>query len=213
MTEDILRKAPANYAALVDCIYSHYATRCNPGWKLWGDKNNFYLEHIARINQIFPAARFVHIVRDPRDVACSYIDLNKVEHKSDYKPTLPHNVNEIASQWQRNVLQVERDFDSIECKLIHCLRFEDLVAHPVDTLTALCGFLGEAFDPLMLNYHQEIAENQLEPSDFLSWKRWILAPPQSSRVGRFRSDLPAESAKLIVSLTEPVFSRYYRDQA
>ena len=210
---DIARQSPVDYASLIGCVYSHYSSHNNPGWTTWGDKNNSYVTHVARLHRLFPGARFVHIVRDPRDIACSYLELSKAEHSTDYQPRLSDDIHVIARQWKHNICQVERDFGEIGDSLTHCLRFEDLVVHPVDTLVALCGFLDEPFDPLMLNYHEENANLQLEPPDFLSWKQLTLSPLQTNRVGRYRSDLSEKKADLIVSQTEPVFSRYYGDRA
>jgi hypothetical protein len=37
----------------------------------WGDKTPVYLNHMLTLKKAFPSARFIHIVRDPRDRALS----------------------------------------------------------------------------------------------------------------------------------------------
>lgn len=206
---DIRRTSPADYSALVDCIYRHYAEHNKPGFRRWGDKNNFHVKHIPDIHRLFPRARFVHIVRDPRDVACSYRELDSNPSDSDYRPRLPVDVAAIAGQWKDNIEQVETDLGAIEAGLAHRLRFEDLVRAPGDTLAALCEFLDEPFDPAMLDYHNRNRDQALEPAELLDWKRFTLSPPETSRVGRYVRDLSGEQARQVVSIAEPAFSRFY----
>ncbi len=209
LAADIVAHAPVDYAGLVNAVYAHYADQHNPGWHIWGDKNNYYLKHIPEIHRLFPEARFVHIVRDPRDVACSYRDLSQNGSNSDYRPRLTDNVSEIAEQWRANIERVEEDLATLDAGLAHRLRYEDLVSDASATLGSLCEFLGEEFDPAMLDYHAENRARSLVPEDFLAWKQLTLSPPQANRVGRYREDLEPEQAALIVSRAEPAFSRFY----
>ncbi|HLF56974.1 MAG TPA: sulfotransferase, partial [Thermoanaerobaculia bacterium] len=60
-----------SFAEVVDRIYGELARR--EGARRWGDKTPGYALHIATLAEIFPAAQFVHIVRDGRDVALSLV--------------------------------------------------------------------------------------------------------------------------------------------
>ena len=52
---------------------------------------------------------------------------------------------------------------------IHELRFEDLVTHPVERLSALCSFLDLDYDPEMLSYP---AHSTYPPPDAKAAERW-----------------------------------------
>ena len=59
----------------------------------WGDKTPRYVESIPFISGLFPDARFVHLVRDGRDVALSYANV----------PFGPKTVARAASLWAKRV--------------------------------------------------------------------------------------------------------------
>jgi hypothetical protein len=52
------------------CFYSMYADRF--GKRCWGDKTPSYSLHMTLIQSLMPEARFIHLIRDGRDVALSY---------------------------------------------------------------------------------------------------------------------------------------------
>jgi len=72
-----LRDAFQGYlrAALPSLIRGFYA-QLSPACRYWGDKNPHYVADgndgcLQTILDLFPAARFIHIIRDGRDVVCS----------------------------------------------------------------------------------------------------------------------------------------------
>ncbi len=89
---------------------------------------------------IWPKARFIHLLRDPRDVANSCIGMGWVG-----------NVHEGAQYW----LKPERHWDLL-CSRVDAsrrmtVRFEDLVADPDGEMKRICDFLGVEYDVAMLN--------------------------------------------------------------
>ena len=87
--EQIAARRPECYSRLAQCVYWAYAAKNKPTASRWGDKNNFHVLHVAEIDSLFPDCLFVHIVRDVRDVACSYRELKTLKSTSPYKPSLP----------------------------------------------------------------------------------------------------------------------------
>ncbi len=191
LLNEILDTRPTDYAALVALVYNAYARRQKPNFKRWGDKNNFHVRHVADIHALFPDALFIHIVRDGRDIACSYRHLNKAKIESAYAPKLPTNIDTIANEWRSNLEAVRADFRRLPAGQCCELRYEDLVRTPVKTLSELCDFMGESYDPQMLEYHLKNRLDSLEPSEFLQWKAKTLIAPDSSALGKFRTELTA----------------------
>jgi hypothetical protein len=108
LTEEIRSRRPASYETLVSIVYERYARQQGRTIRRWGDKNNFHIRRISDLRIIFPDAVFLHLVRDGRDVACSYRELAKRELKSKYAPDLPSDVVGIATEWRDN-LSLARD--------------------------------------------------------------------------------------------------------
>lgn len=65
--------ARAPYAEIMTAAYTAYAK--SRGKTRWGDKTPRYVQHIPLLAELFPDARFVHIIRDGRNVALSYADV------------------------------------------------------------------------------------------------------------------------------------------
>jgi len=169
--ESILEAKPKNYKTLINTIYNLYAKTQNKKLNAWGDKNNVNLNHINQIHKLFPNANFIYIIRDGRDVACSYIKLAKIKHNSNYAPKLPSDIHSIASEWQENNLKVVKSFESIPDSQTFTLKYENLVENTELVLNDICDFLKVNFDNKMLDFHKVNSTNDLEPKEFDSWKK------------------------------------------
>lgn len=189
LLEEIQQAAPESYAALVSLVYTAYARPRKPGFRRWGDKNNFHVRHVSALRSMFPDARFIHIIRDGRDVACSYQQLGRAKIDSAYAPKLSSDVAAIATEWKGNVEAVRWAFSLMPQEQRLEIRYEDLVAKSETTLREVCRFLGEEYDPAMLEYHRLNRRDTLEPVEFLQWKAKTLEAPDPSSLGRFRTEL------------------------
>jgi len=184
---------PSDYAGLVSGVYACYASVHQDGKPRWGDKNNFYLAHVETLASLFPGAVFLHIVRDGRDVACSYRSLADVKGK--YAPTLPSRVFDAMCEWNRNLARIRRAFARVGRDRVLELRYEDLVREPELTLRTVCDFLGEDYSPAMLAYDRENRDRELEPREFDAWKRRNREGIDPTAVGRWTRELsPGEAA-------------------
>lgn len=200
-----------SYSDLVASVYACYGSRIGKNYKRWGDKNNFYLNHIAQLADLYPEARFIHIVRDGRDVACSYRELSKRTFKSEYAPNLSSDVETIAQEWKRNIKTVQNAFSELSSEQRVEIRFDDLVLNTEEYLRKLCEFIEVEYSPLMLNYHDINATQQLEPVKTMEWKVKTLCPPQSDTVSRYLYDLSAEEIKQFEDVSGGILVQYCFD--
>lgn len=207
LLEFLRERTLQGYATAVSAVYEFYGKSLGRHFSRWGDKNNFYVSHIATVNKMFPDCHFVEIVRDGRDVACSYRELHRKTITSAYAPSLPFDITEIAKQWRLNLEMAAGQLDLLPCERVHHVRFEDLVRSPKPTLDRLCHALGETFDPQMLGYPKLNREQELEPFEFLQWKERTLSPLDLNVVGRFRSELRGPEIKAFDEIAEPVLRR------
>jgi Sulfotransferase family len=118
----------------------------------------------------WPEARFIHLVRDPRDVSSSVIKMG-----------WSGNLWTASRRWLAAEQEVEEFRKQVPDALVHKLRFEDLVSHPVEKLSALCSFLDLEYDPEMLGY----PANSTYPA------------PDAGAAERWRNKLSTEEVQLV----------------
>jgi hypothetical protein len=204
----IVQKTPHSYPELVELVYLCYASKVGKPRATWGDKNNYYLNHIDQLKSLFPSSCFIHIVRDPRSVVCSYLELARKTMQSPYAPKLPRSVEESVRAWRQDIQTILTSFDRLSWENVIELRFEDLVVEPRRTLEGLCQRLGQKFEPQMLQYHIQNRENQLEPAEFLEWKGKTTDPPSKDRADRFLNDLSTADQQLVTRIAAHEMARY-----
>jgi len=109
---------------------------------------------------LFPGARFIHLLRDPRDVSRSCIGMGWVGHS--YFGT---------QYWLEPVKRWKALEPSLEPHQKHVLKYEDLIGDPVGELTKICEFLAVPFDPAMLEYPKDSTYSAPDPSLVNQWRR------------------------------------------
>lgn len=114
--------------------------------------------HAGKIAQALPEARFIHLLRDPRDVALSSIGMGWTGN-SYYG--VAHWIRTEAG-WDRAEISPER---------VLTVRFETLMAEVEPELSRICAFLGVAYDADMLEYHHGTNFGPPDPKIAFGWKR------------------------------------------
>lgn len=114
--------------------------------------------HAAKIAAALPSARFIHLLRDPRDVARSSIGAGWTGN-SYYG----------VAHW----IRTEQSWDEadIASERVLTVRFETLMAKPEVELSRICAFLGTGYDAQMLEYHHGTNFGPLDPRIAFGWKR------------------------------------------
>jgi hypothetical protein len=125
--------ADRSFAAVIARLYGCYAAR--EGKTRWGDKTPSYVRHLPLLADLFPGARFVHVVRDGRDVALSF-----VRHYAG-----PRNVYTAAEHWLRSVEEGRRAGEALGPASYLEVRYEDLIAGPEAVLRGVCAFLYDLY--------------------------------------------------------------------
>ncbi len=130
-------------------FYELYAEQ--QGKSRWGDKTPGYAKHMPEITRVLDEARFIHIIRDGRDVALSRVNTLSMK---------PITLEQAARLWRRWIRQARRQGARIEHYAE--VRYEELIAEPESVLRGLCEGLHLDFDPAMLDYHARSAERLSE---------------------------------------------------
>ena len=106
--------------------YNVLSTKNNDA--IWGDKSPYYLTKMKLLNEIFENARFLHILRDPRDCCLSR------------KKAWGANIYSTATGW-RNCIEIARS-DAIDLKERYKeIYYESLLNETKKTLEDICRFL------------------------------------------------------------------------
>lgn len=121
---------------IITLVYHHHLRL--HGKQKFGDKTPQYIDIIPQLSILFPGAKFIHLIRDGRDVAISYLDMREARYYQ-------RNFLWTNAMRRRRIYQNSRHADQIlEVK------YEDLVITPEPTLRKVCAFLGNEFEAEML---------------------------------------------------------------
>lgn len=149
-----------SYSFLVSRIFDLYGEM--QGKPLVGDKTPANVRNIDALHRLWPSARFVHVIRDGRDVALSMLEWPKVHPKpGDFATWSEDPVSTAALWWQVNVERGREAQRSLPPELYYELHYEAFVANPREQTAALCSFLNLPFDDSMLEFHA--ARNGTDP--------------------------------------------------
>ncbi|WP_374471764.1 sulfotransferase [Phenylobacterium sp.] len=114
-----------------------------------GDKTPRYALHLDALHRLFPQARVVYIVRDPRDTLMSRVGHAVRANMADaVEPGSERRLQVMRTgveDWARNVRPIA-PFAAAHPGLVHRLRYEDLLADPHGETRRLFGFLDVAAD-------------------------------------------------------------------
>lgn len=114
--------------------------------KLIVDKNPIYAIMIPLLKEIYPNAKFIHLVRDYRGNVNSIFTI--------YKKI---SIKKLGQSWVMTNREIEKA-KSLQPNNFITLRYEDLLDNPKAELTKLTDFFNLEFHPNMLTYHERISE-------------------------------------------------------
>jgi len=125
---------------LIDLVYKEYAISQGKDGIRWADKTPINSLYVDKIHKVFPKAKFVHLVRDPRATSLSYV-----------KSGLKGDLREAAKFWLESNTQIEKLKREIPDQFTF-VKYEDLVTTPEKELRVLCEHLNLPFKDVMLEH-------------------------------------------------------------
>jgi hypothetical protein len=162
-------------AAILESLTENYTRR--HGKERWIEKTPTHLICLREIRRCYPDAPIVRIIRDPRDVALSLLNV----------PWGPSSFPAAVLLWQwfdeQSAWFFEADGNTMT------LRYEDLLLNTEDELRKLCRFVNEEFQPEMLDPSQSI--RHLNPTQ-ISWKQKAGQQVDPGRVAIWRKETTQE---------------------
>ncbi|WP_020178924.1 sulfotransferase [Methylopila sp. M107] len=192
----------------LSCFWQVYASKL--GKPRWGDKTPDHLRCAGAIATIFPRAKIVHLVRDPRDVVSSMSEIWFARGRS---------VVDLASNWA-NQLAAFTELEMTMRARVVTIRYEELVREPEATIKHICQFLELDFEPGQLRYFEGTAKRLAEIGDMRHSKGLIKAEtrrmtlnlthqkPTDERIGTWKSRLSEGDADAIWAIAGPAATRF-----
>jgi hypothetical protein len=178
-----------SYARFVSAILDLYGKLTSKPFV--GDKTPGYVRKIRILHELWPAAKFVHLIRDGRDVCLSSINWQrKAARMAGLYPTWSDEpVLSAAWWWTDHVRRGRQRGLPLGPGLYFELRYEALVSNPANECARLCSFLGVEFEETMLLFHQgrTIAQPGLSPKH-----AWL---PITPGLRDWRTQMPKEDVE------------------
>jgi hypothetical protein len=145
---------PLRYARFVQEIFTRYGEY--RGKPLVGDKTPDYARNLPTLHNLWPNAKFVHLIRDGRDVCLSAVAWKRKASRlaSQFTTWAEQPVATAAAWWQWHVSLCRAGGRLLGPDLYYEVRYESLVEKPAEETAKLCVFLGVPCDETMLHFHQ-----------------------------------------------------------
>jgi hypothetical protein len=135
--------------------------------KVYGDKTPDYLKHIAFLKKLFPNAKFLHIIRDPRDYCLS---VKKIWGKS---------FETSAYSWHKEIM-IARKVSKGFSKDYMEIKYEKLLTNTSEIMQDICTFINIPFEESMLrlskpseNYGEAKGMQEVLSDNFQKYKKNI----------------------------------------
>ena len=196
-------RAIVDAAASRPAFIESFAGLClrSTGKVRWAEKTPRNISRIGATFHFFPQARFVHVLRDGRDVACSLrthpryrVMDGKLVPLDTWKP-----LTGCVRRW-RDDIESSRPFWNDP--RLHTLRYEELVKDPEPVLRRLMAFLEEPWDAVMLA-HSDGGSSFRDVTRFAQNPEAIGAVTASS-IGRWERDLDARDRRIFKRIAGPL---------
>lgn len=185
---------PFNISDAIREFFRLYAEK--EGKPRWGDKTPGYSRYIKKIHRHLPEARFIHLIRDGRDVTLS-------RTKTLALKDVP--IAKSARRWKKRLKRAQRQGAKVDHYLE--LRYETLVSEPEATLRQICEFIELPWDDAILHHHER-SEQRLSELDRdipamggrlprsaesrMALHERTTKPVDTAAIGKWRTQMPPE---------------------
>jgi hypothetical protein len=190
----------------IGTVFAAYASK--QGKPRWGDKTPAYMRYLPLLERLFPDALYVHLVRDGRDCALSFLQLP--DEAATRSWAHPEDASGFACQWVTEIHDAEALGRRVGVARCLEVRYEDLVGDPAVVVEKVCNFALLPFEIGMLEPDETVLAEKPH-------HRRLLEPPSKQR--DWRAEMNAQDvrsfeaiagdllAELGYELTDPAHSR------
>lgn len=185
-----------SFAEVIDTIYRVWSE--TQGADIYGDKTPLYMQYLPLLEHVFPNARYIHIVRDARPAALSFVGMKR---KARFNWSRPRRVEDFACQWRMEITNARALGQRVGASRYLELRYEDLVDDTKVHLENICKLLRVDFDPVMLDHTQKVTAGTRDDHKLLS------APP-TKNVRDWRSQMTRRQVTGVEAICRDLLSEF-----
>jgi hypothetical protein len=185
------KPGPHSYERLFELIHQQYAEK--NGRKFWGDQSEYLESYTSNILQAYPNAKFIHLIRDPRDRFAAILD----------KPKNRQGLGIATARWLNSTKLAQKNQTAFPNRY-QVLRYETMVSSPEKTAMNICNFLGVEYETSMLRLdtiprfkHQTTSEDQ------------YFSPITNHYVGQFKNQLSQSQIAFIEKFTGKYMNEFH----
>jgi protein-tyrosine sulfotransferase len=186
-----LDRSERSLARIIDMIFACYANQHFPEASIWGDQSPIHTFFLPWVTSIFPRAKYLHIVRDGRDVISSFVA------RGD-------NLEEATYRWLEAVRRALHLGKRLAPDQWSEIQYEQLVSRPVESLKMISRFVGIDYTPCMLDFWQ--APTTVEPT-YHSHHSNLTKPVFTDSIGKWRERLSPSQQSYVQDKTSGLLER------
>lgn len=177
-------------SSLLEKLGKAYASE--RGAQIWGEKTPGHALWLPQMRDLFPQARVLFMVRDPRDVLVSYDDRwDQGRRDTEY-------IVSTAALLKYFLVRLLQS-PSFAQEQIRWVRYESLTAQPLVEMEQICKFLGVDFEPSMLDFYRAHENVEQEMADGRFHAR-LSRPATTEQIGRYKKEFTPTQVALIEQL-------------
>ena len=180
----VLPENERSLARIIHEVNFAYAAQAFPESEVWGDQSPLHTFYLPTINRVFPMARYMHLLRDGRDVVSSMV----TRHGDDY-------LFEAVLRWKTSLRRINQFRKGLSTDRFIEIRYENLVREPELTLQKVCDFIGIDYTQRMLDYWKlpTTIEHKIE-----SFHENLGKPVFDSSIGKWRERLTKQQQDYVM---------------
>ncbi len=178
-----------SYARFVSSLFDLYGEQRHK--PLVGDKTPGYAREISTLHALWTEAKFVHLIRDGRNVALSILNWERAkswkpgEGAARFRTWAEDPLITAALWWEWHVRLAREAGARLGAALYHEVCYEALVDRPADECRVLCDFLGVPPDDALVRNYEEQVPNNSRGADKHPWM------PVTRGLRDWQSQMPA----------------------
>ena len=187
-----LREAGVTAEVLDDAVRSFISSllRGTAQGERIAEKTPHNLLHMKSLGRMFPQARFIHVVRDGRAVSASLVKQAWMDPATGGPVWYCSDLESASRYWAQVVSVVRQQSRAVPGRFLE-LRYEDLVTNPDLTMRRVLAFLGERWDPAVLEHHKaNVRHSKRESSTAAARKR-----VNTAALERWRTELDEDALR------------------